>query len=143
MKKVFTLIAASIAVALSTKAQTKINIDDASKHIGEVVTICDKVYSGRFLDNAKTQPTLLNMGAAFPNHKLTVLINIDHRKNFPGKPEDTYAGKNVCITGKLIDYKGKPEMILTKPEDIQIQSEGGGGEIKPNDITNFHPFIEK
>jgi hypothetical protein len=141
MKKILTLLVASAALALSSQAQTKISIDEASKHIGEVVTICDKVYSSRFLENAATQPTLLNLGGAFPNHKLTILINAKDRKNFAGKPEETYANKTVCVTGKLVDYKGKPEIVVTKDSELIItNSDGGGGEIRPNDMSNFNNY---
>lgn len=42
-------------------------------------------------------------------------------RTFPGKPEKDYANKNVCVTGKLIDYKGKPEIVATKPAEIKIE----------------------
>jgi len=141
MKKIITLAITLLTFALVGQSQTKISIDDAAKHLGEVVTICDRVYSGRFIENSKTQPTLLNMGAAFPNHKLTILINFEDRKNFTGKPEDTYAGKTVCVTGKVIDYKGKPEIIVAKESELIIQgNEGGGGDIRPDDISNFNNY---
>jgi hypothetical protein len=81
----------------AASAQTKIPIDEAGKQIGETVTICSKVFGGRFVRNSQTKPTLLNLGGAYPNHLLTVLINFDDRKNFTGIPGADYTNKNVCV----------------------------------------------
>ncbi|MCW3107655.1 MAG: hypothetical protein JWQ09_2161 [Segetibacter sp.] len=120
MRKIAIFISAALFYSCAAIAQTKIPIDEAGKHIGETVTICDKVYGGRFVEKSKTQPTFLNMGAAFPKQKLTILINFVNRKYFPEKPEEYYPLKNVCVTGKLIDYEGLPEIIVSKPEEIKI-----------------------
>jgi micrococcal nuclease len=139
MKKTLTFISAALVCSFAANAQAKIAIEEASKHIGETVTVCSKVFTGRFIDNSNTKPTLLNLGAASPNAKLTVLINLDDRKNFSGKPEDDYNGKNVCVTGKVVDYKGKPEIVVSKPQDIQIQNDGGSAlpEIRTKDFFWF------
>lgn len=34
----------------------------------------------------------------------------------------------MCVTAKLVDYKGKPEIIGTRPNEIQTINEGGGGD---------------
>ena len=31
-----------------------------------------------------------------------------------------YDHKNICVTGSIKEYKGKPEIIISKPEDITI-----------------------
>jgi micrococcal nuclease len=99
-------------------AQTSIAIKDAAKHIGENVTICDKIYGGKFLSGAGL--TLIDMGGAHPNEVLTILIKGDDRKKFKDAPEDTFKGKAVCVTGTLVDYKGKPEIVITDPTQIKI-----------------------
>lgn len=139
MKKIFTLLTAGLLYTFYTTAQTKVPIEEASKHIGETVTICDKVYGAKFLETSKTQPTFLDLGGNVPNQKLTIVISFDDRKNFTGKPEETFVGKNVCVTGKLVDYKGKPEIIVTRPEDITAHDDGGGGgpEIRTKDFMPF------
>lgn len=43
------------------------------------------------------------------------------RENFEDSPEMMYAYKDVCITGKLKLEKGKPIIIVAKPEQIIIQ----------------------
>ncbi|MGV3541202.1 MAG: hypothetical protein ACO1OQ_15405 [Rufibacter sp.] len=120
MKK-FLSIAAFLLVATLSYGQTRVTPEDASKHIGESVVLCGKIYGGKFMENSKTQPTLLNMGAAFPNHLVTIMVSKEVRTGFQAKPEEYLNGKNVCVTGKLIDSKGKPEIIIAKAEDIQLE----------------------
>ncbi|MCW3081764.1 hypothetical protein [Segetibacter sp.] len=138
MKKIFPFIAAGMFYTFCSHAQTKVSLEDAANNIGKIVTICDKVSGAKFPEHSKTQPTLLNFGGVAPHHKLTVVINAEDRKNFTTKPEDIYTGKQVCVTGKLIDFKGKPEIIVTKPDEI-LTLDGGSGdaEIRTKDFLWF------
>jgi hypothetical protein len=104
--------------SIKTFAQTTIAATDAAKHTGEKVTICDKVYGGKFLSSAGI--TLIDIGGAHPNEAITLLIKADDRKKFTGNPEETLKGKAVCITGTVIEYKGKPEIVITDPAQIKI-----------------------
>ena len=107
-------------VRCSLHAQT-IKAEDAAKHVGETVMLCGKVFGGRYFE--KNEKTLLNMGGAFPNHTLTLVIDSADRKKFTGKPEDTYLNKEVCVKGEIRDFKGKPELQIT--EVVQIFVKGG------------------
>ena len=123
MLKAFTLMLPALLISLCISAQNKIAIEEASKHIGETVMICDKIYQGKFIEDSKTQPTFLKMGGVYPKHKITILINFKDRKNFTDKPETYYVEKDVCITGKIVEFKGKPQIIISKPTEIQIGTE--------------------
>lgn len=117
MKKLAFILLIGFA-SVKTYAQTAIDAKDAAKHIGESVTIKDKVYGGKFL--AGPNLTLLDMGGAHPNELLTLLIKGDDRKKFPTPPEDMFKGKAVIVTGTVIDYKGKPEIIISEPTQIKL-----------------------
>ena len=96
MKKiVITLV--SLFCIVSLKAQTKINLEDVSKHIGDSVTVCGKVADMRYFENSKNKPTLINMGAKHPNSLLTLVIWEDARALFTTKVEDLLE-KEICIT---------------------------------------------
>jgi micrococcal nuclease len=97
--------------------QTKITAKDASKHLNENVMVCDKVFGGKYLDRANL--TLIDMGGSHPRELLTLVIKGDDRKKFKSAPEESFKGKNVCVTGKVIDYKGKPEIMITDPGQIK------------------------
>lgn len=115
------VLAFGIILSLNTIAQVKIEAEDARRHVGEVVTVCARVHSARYLQKSTNKPTLLNLGAAYPNQLLTVAIFEIDRKNFPFKPEEYYANTEVCVTGKLVEYKGSPEIVVQSPDQITLQ----------------------
>ncbi|WP_448701599.1 hypothetical protein ACFGVR_05240 [Mucilaginibacter sp. AW1-3] len=117
MKKISLVLFIAFA-AIKTSAQTIIMAKDAAKHIGEDVTICDKVFGGKFLSGPSL--TLLDLGGSHPNELLSLVIKGDDRKKFSTAPEDKFKGRQVCVTGKLIDYKGKPEIMITDTTQIKI-----------------------
>lgn len=139
-----------ILIHASAFSQVKTTDQEAARYIGQTVTVCGKIYSGRYLESSSTQPTLLNMGGFFPNHTLTVLINKETRKNFPNKPEDYYVNKNVCITGMVIDYKGKPEISVTDAAAISVEGDGMADQVaeiakfkKPAETERPKPIAER
>ena len=96
---------------------------EAANHIGETITVCDKVYGTKYLESSATQPTFLNLGAAYPNSPFTVVIYGNDRPNFKEKPEIYYDNKNVCVTSLIKEYKGKPEMVIGKENEIKVVKE--------------------
>ena len=121
MREKLSIIIAVIFCSFYSSAQIKIPIDEASKHNQETVVICDVLRSGKFVEKSKL--TIFDMGGSHNDGKITVVINYADRKNFPDNPEKFYEKKEVCITGKIIEFKGESQLIITKPSDIQIGSE--------------------
>ena len=109
-----------VALGLYASAQQQIKIEDAAQHEGDSVTICSKVYGGRYMSKSASAITLLNFGGLYPNALLTILIKPNNRAAFTNKPEEFYVGKDVCITGKIIMFKGKPEIELFSEKGISI-----------------------
>ncbi len=118
MKKLFSVVALFVGMQFALHAQN-IKPEDAANHLGETVTVCGKIFGGKFFD--KSEMTLLNMGAAFPKSPLTIVIAKDDRKNFKTAPEEFYSDKNVCITGVVKEYKGKPQIFIKSEDDIKIE----------------------
>jgi hypothetical protein len=81
-------------------------LNEVSQHIGEDVHVCGKIYGYKEFSGL----TLLNMGADYPNQLLTIVLKGEANKEYSG-----LKGKEVCVSGKLQDYKGKPEIIVTDP----------------------------
>lgn len=113
MKKLSSL-ALFLFICLAAKSQTKVDIKDVDKHIGETVTICDSVYTTRALGGL----TLINLGASFPKQLLTVVINKADLAKFT-EPEKTYLNKKICVTGKLVLYN-EPQIVLTEAKQIVL-----------------------
>ena len=104
------------------KSNEPITAAEASKHIGETLTVCDKVYGTKYLESSSSAPTFLNLGSAYPNSPFSVVIFGKDRPNFKEKPELYYDNKKVCVSGLIKEYKGKPEMILTVENEIRIEN---------------------
>jgi DNA/RNA endonuclease YhcR with UshA esterase domain len=118
MKKIIVLTTFISLIAYAVSAQTRIAAKDAAKHLKETVTIADKVYSTKLIGN--TNMVLLDLGGEHPNQFLTVVIKGEDRARFNGKPEEYYKGRDVTVTGKLIDYKGKPEIVVSSPDNLKL-----------------------
>lgn len=102
-------------------SQTSFPAVEAAKHLGEKATICDKVFGGRFLENSNGKPTLINMGEAFPNNPFTFVIFGDDRKKFSYQPETFLVDKQVCVTGEIKDFRGKPQIVVSDTAQVTIK----------------------
>lgn len=120
MKKVFFSFLI-LACSLAGHAQQEINIADVAKHEGDSVKICTRIFGVRYFENGKGAPTLLNAGAKYPDAPLTVVIYGESRPAFKNKPEEFYVDKNVCVIGRISMFKGKPQLVLAREEDIILQ----------------------
>jgi hypothetical protein len=120
MKKIIFSLLALVCSSI-TYAQQEINIADAARHEGDSVTICTKIFGARYFENGKGAPTLLSAGAKYPDAPLTVVIFGESRPAFANKPEEFYIDKNVCITGRITMFKGKPQIVLTREGDIMVR----------------------
>ena len=109
-------------VVTQATTQKSISAAESVKHMGETITVCDKVYGTKFLESTSSAPTFLNMGAAYPNSPFSVVIFGSNRPNFKEKPELYYDNKKVCVTGTIKEYKGKPEMIISNESEIKIRN---------------------
>jgi micrococcal nuclease len=119
MKQVFAVIALLLSTA--ALAQKEIKIEELSQHIGDSVTVCTKIYGGIYLDHSKGAPTFLNAGDSYPNAPLTIVIWEDARKQFKEQPEVFYKDKEVCVTGKVILYKEKPEIVIYEEKQLVVK----------------------
>ena len=115
------LLLLSFLIGASINAQVTIKLEDAATHVGDSVKTCGKVSGIRFMEGSKGQPTLINMGAAYPNQLLTIVIWEDLRKQFEKAPEELFKDKEVCITGKIELYRDKPQIVIRSKEQVQIQ----------------------
>lgn len=111
-----TLLLAS-ALLISAYADQKLTAAEAKQHIGEIATVCGVVADARYAEKTKGSPTFLNLDKAYPNAIFTAVIWGSDRAKF-GKPEVEFKGKRICVTGKIEEYRGAPEMALTDPKQI-------------------------
>jgi hypothetical protein len=103
---------AAPAVGGATTART-IDVRDAGQHYNENVQISATVYGYKTLENM----TLVNLGAAYPDQLLTIVLKGDAKDSYKGLD-----GQSVSVTGKLVSYKDKPEIVVTDPKMIVVQA---------------------
>jgi DNA/RNA endonuclease YhcR with UshA esterase domain len=117
---------------------------EAADHIGKKVVVIMTVKSSHFAEKSRT--TFLNSEKDFKSGKnLQVTIMKDNLEKFEEmkikEPHKHFLNKKVKITGKISEFRGKPELKLTDPDQIQIvegsdsaeKSDDKPGEEKPAD----------
>ena len=110
--KCFLSLAFALLLSFAAAAQKEVKLEEVGGHVGDSVAVTGKVSGGRFFPQGDGTPTLLNIGAAYPNQLLTVVIRSTARKEFAGAPEKDLLNKDVRVTGKVELYKGKPQVVV-------------------------------
>ncbi len=116
MAKIYCLIV--FVIGLNLQAQNVIPLDSVIQYEGQTVTICAKV-QGTF--KTKNNTIMLNFGKPYPEQTFTVVIFAQNLTNFSYVPETFLKNKEICVTGKVKLYKGSPEIIVKKEEEIQLK----------------------
>jgi hypothetical protein len=88
--------------------------DQASQFIGQTITVTGLVT--RTFKNDKV--CFLNFHNNFTKY-MSIVIFSNNFKYLANKPETYYQDKTIYVTGKIKEYKGKPEIILSKPSQIR------------------------
>ena len=99
---------------------SRISAEQAQQHIGQPSTVCGLVAGGRYLEASSRKPTLLNFSRPYPDHTFSVMIPDSDRPKFKQPPEVLFNGKTVCVTGVIIEFRGKPQIVVENPSQIVI-----------------------
>ena len=118
MKKILLINVVALLFAFTASAQKVISASDAAKHLNENVMICEKVFSTKLI--TPSNMTFLDLGGFHPNQMLTIVIKGEDRSKFKDAPDEYFKGRNICVTGTVIDYKGKPEIVVSDPSQIKV-----------------------
>jgi hypothetical protein len=93
----------------------------AASVVGRNVTVCGRIGGASYQSSTNGRPTFMNFDRDYPNHSFTALIWGDNRSRFSPPPEQQFAaGKNVCVTGVVELYRGKPQIIVRDPGAIKV-----------------------
>ncbi|HEX2609346.1 MAG TPA: hypothetical protein VHK91_18325 [Flavisolibacter sp.] len=118
--KALTLLLSMMLLTTMLHAQKEIKAEEAYQHEGDSVVLTGTVMGGRYLQNAVNGPTLLNLGAAYPNQLLTVVIYEQDRALFKEAPETFFMKKTVRVAGKIELYKGKPQIVIHDQKQLTV-----------------------
>lgn len=89
-----------------------VDIKNVSKYIGKTISVTAKAYSAKDIGSM----VLVNLGAPYPNQLLTLALK-GEAKTLGNQLEN----KTMTVTGEVIDYKGKAEIIVTNPNQISVR----------------------
>ena len=120
-------LAFALLLCFAAAAQKEIKPEEVSGHVGDSVTITGKVAGGRYFPNTEGAPTLLNIGAAYPNQLLTVVIRGAARKELGGIPEKDLLEKDIRVSGKVELYKGKPQLVVYRAGQLTVTEPAKSG----------------
>ncbi len=110
---------------------------DAGAHVGEEVTVCGRVADYLYLTGEKGRPTviLFDITALIERESPTdnqqvpqtfeAVIWKDDAKKFPANFAASYDEKVVCVTGVIETHNENPAIIVTDPQQLQIDCQAG------------------
>ena len=109
--------AAGIALLLATSVQAEtITPLEASHYAGSAITV-EGVVSQVSTSGGGT--TFINFGGRYPNHIFYAVIFRKSQGKFSGI--HALEGKAVAVSGTIEFYKGKPQIILHSPDQIELR----------------------
>jgi RecJ-like exonuclease len=112
MFKKISIVSIMFFVAASCSfSQDTVSTKDAGNYIGEVKVVRGPV-AGIFKSNKGT--VLINFDEDHPNSTFVAVIKNTADISY----SELKVGSILTITGKIEDYKGKPEIILTEQSQI-------------------------
>jgi hypothetical protein len=118
----FLLFVTTLFITNISFSQTSIKLEDAGKHVEDSVTVCGKVAGGVFLEQMENTPTFLSLGAPYPDQLLTLMIAKEQRVQYETAPETFYINKDVCVTGKIVIMRERPQIVVYNKEQIKVSA---------------------
>ena len=116
MKKVF-LVLFLLGTLLVSAQEITPTLENIASFEGKTITICEKVTG---IYETKGGNALLNFGKPYPDNAFSVVVFKQDRDTFSYNPL-ALETKTICITGTVIMYKGKPEIIVKKESEIVVK----------------------
>ncbi|MCE6957678.1 nucleotide-binding protein [Cereibacter sphaeroides] len=103
----------SALLAASSGAAFAVTPEEAASVVGTTATV-----EGMVSQVAEHRGTIfINMGGRYPNQSFHAVIFDDNAGLFPGIA--AIEGEMVAIHGLVELYKGRPEIIVTSPDQIE------------------------
>lgn len=99
----------------SEEAAVKIRWTEAADHYDQECLVYGKVVRTKRIEKW----CFLNFDPDFRN-TFTVAIPQRCLDKFPEPPEEAYADQDIAVLGTIVEYKGKPEIVLCDPQHITV-----------------------
>ena len=105
---------ALLAQETKTNSVPKIPATEAKEHVGQQMTVSGKVAEV----NKRERLVRLNLDKAYPKEAFTAVIFSANTNNFGDL--EKLRGKHVEVVGKITDYRGHPQIILTSTNQLKL-----------------------
>lgn len=100
----------------------------AKDYVGKIGTVCGKITGTHVTKSGKV---LINFGYPYPNELFTAVIMEEDTGLFTDyNPAEFPVDKRICVRGRIMDYKGKPEIIVKSPSQITFPEDKAAEEKK-------------
>ena len=119
MKKLI-LLCAIVIYSCNMWSQNTVSADSLAYYEGQFIRVCATV-TGTHVSTGKSETTFINFGEPFPNNSFSLVIFHKDAETFSYKPAEFLKNKNICITGRVKMFKGKPEIIINNEKQIRIE----------------------
>ncbi len=108
-------------IVLSHLVQAQeVTLDNIATFEGKIVTLCSTI-TGTYQTKGEKKVTYLNFGKLYPNSSFTIVIFEKELIHFSYNPAAFLKNKKVCVTGKVVLYKRKPQFIISKEAEIVVE----------------------
>jgi PLD-like domain len=87
----------------------------AHEHVGEKVIIV-----GKILHTKNTNKACFLEFGKHPNNNLYLVIFSENIHKFKDAPEQYFKGKHIKALGKISEYRGRPQIIISDPKQIEL-----------------------
>jgi micrococcal nuclease len=89
----------------------------AGNYYGKEMIVEGKIVSAY---RSKTNTIFFNFEKPYPNQCFSAVIFSSDQYKFIDSPEKYYSNRTVRIRGEIKEYRGKPEIILKNPSQIEV-----------------------
>ena len=115
--------AAAVAKVKPAGKALECNALEAADHVGETATVTDKVDD---VHQTTAGTIFINMGGAYPNNAFTIFIPASSAVDF--KSFKNYKGARLSVSGKIGEFKEKPQIVVTDPSQLKVKTPASSAE---------------
>lgn len=116
---IFSLLSVSV-YAQTDSTVVKVKPEQAKERIGKITTVCGRVACITYT-SLQFNPVYLNFSKDYPNQPFAAVISREDFQRINPDPFKIVTSRQVCVTGLVEDYKGKPQIVVKDSGLLEIQ----------------------
>lgn len=104
----------------TTGGKCTATVYNAQDFVGQTITVCGYVAQISTIESINGQPTYINLGGKYPNHSFNAVIWKKNILSWEGASLQDYHNQLLAITGEVVLYRGKPQIVVYTPKQIEV-----------------------